>query len=140
MHLLQVYSNPRLGVVSPQELLFRSGQSARRDAKPCAPVTRARQLRAAETDELVRLYLEVRNVREVARQFRISRTTVTKLLAQRGVDTDRGMKPEDVAQAIELYSQGISSITIGKQLGFDNHTVIAALRAQNVPIRKALGR
>lgn len=79
-------------------------------------------------------------MREVARQFRISRTTVTKLLAQRGVDTDRGMKPEDVAQAIELYSQGISSITIGKQLGFDNHTVIAALRAQNVPIRKALGR
>jgi hypothetical protein len=104
------------------------------------PVGRARQLRDAETDHLVQRYLEVRNMRQVAREFRMSRTTVAKLMAERGVDTAPGMKPTDVAQAIELYAQGISSITIGKQLGFDNHTVIAALRAQSVPIRKALGR
>lgn len=46
----------------------------------------------------------------------------------------------DVIDPMELYAEGLSSINIGKQLGFDNHTVLSALRAQGVPIRKALGR
>lgn len=54
-----------------------------------APVGRARQLRDAETDQLVQRYLKVRNMREVAREFRLSRTTVAKLLAKRGIDTSR---------------------------------------------------
>jgi hypothetical protein len=48
------------------------------------------------------------------------------------------MKPADVRRAVELYEEGFSSITIGKQLGFDNHTVLAALRSEGVVIRKAL--
>jgi hypothetical protein len=31
-------------------------------------------------------------------------------------------------------------MAIGKQLGFDNHTIIKALRERGVPIRAALGR
>jgi hypothetical protein len=77
---------------------------------------------------------------QVAREFRMSRTTVAKHLANRGIDTSRGMKPLHIAQAIELYAQGLSSMHIGKQLGFDNHTILCALRAEGVLIRKALGR
>lgn len=135
MHLLQVYSNPSRSTTSPQELLFRSGQSERPDEEPAAPVRRARQLRDAETDQLVRRYLEVRNMREVAREFRMSRTTVAKLLAERGVDTSRGMKSAEVKQAVRMYREGLSSVTIGKQLGYDNHTVLNRLRRAGVRIR-----
>lgn len=79
-------------------------------------------------------------MREVAREFRVSRTTVAKHLADRGINTSRGMKPADIARAVELYTEGVSSVNIGKQLGFDNHTVISALRRAHVPIRKALGK
>lgn len=70
----------------------------------------------------------------------MSRTTVAKHLANRGIDTFRGMKPADVAKTVELYGDGLSSTNSGKRLGFDNHTVFSALRAEGVPIRKALGR
>ncbi|MGQ2914559.1 hypothetical protein [Microbacterium aurantiacum] len=79
-------------------------------------------------------------MRQLAREFRMSRTTVAKHLSDRGVDSSRGMKPRDIAKAVELYAQGLSSIVIGKQLGFDNHTIIAALRSEGVSIRNALGK
>lgn len=79
-------------------------------------------------------------MREVAREFRVSRNTVAKHLADRGVDASRGMKAPEIKQAVSLYAEGLSSMTIGKQLGFDNHTIIKALREQGVPIRVALGR
>lgn len=74
-------------------------------------------------------------MREVAREFGMSRTTVAKLLAERDVDTSRGMKSGEVKQALRLYEEGLSSITIGKQLGFDNHTVLKVLRRAGVKIR-----
>jgi DNA-directed RNA polymerase specialized sigma24 family protein len=101
---------------------------------------RARQLRDAEKDELVRRYLEVRNMRQVAREFGMSRTTVAKLLAERDIDTSRGMKPAEVKQAIRMYEEGLSSITIGKQLGFDNPTVLKLLRRAGVKIRASAVR
>lgn len=80
-------------------------------------------------------YLDVRNMREVAREFRVSRTTVAKLLSERGIDTSRKMGPADIATAVELYAAGESSIRIGKQLGFDNHTVLKALRSLGIIVR-----
>lgn len=85
-------------------------------------------------------YLEVRSIRQIALEFGISRTTVAKQLSARGVDTFRGMKPDDVARAVDLYAKGTSSIRIGKLLGFDNHTVLAALRSEGTSIRRPLGK
>ncbi|TPW75575.1 hypothetical protein [Schumannella soli] len=65
----------------------------------------------------------------------MSRTTVAQHLARRGVDVSRGMKPADVAQAIDRYAEGWSSARIGAELGFDNKTIIAALRKHGVVIR-----
>ncbi|HEY8885962.1 MAG TPA: hypothetical protein VIM31_00465 [Candidatus Microsaccharimonas sp.] len=69
----------------------------------------------------------------------MSRTTVAKHLADRGIVTTKRMNAAQVSQAIELYADGLSSMTIGKQLGFDNHTIIKALRTSGVTIRSALG-
>ena len=69
----------------------------------------------------------------------MSRTTVAKHLVERGIDTSKGMQSADVEQAVALYAEGLSSIVIGKRLGFDNLTVLKALRDGGVAIRKALG-
>ena len=66
-------------------------------------------------------------MRQVAREFRVSRTTVAKLLAERGIETFRSMKPAEVERAVRMYKAGLSSIQIGKQLGFDNQTILNAL-------------
>lgn len=140
MHLLQVYSNPARGFVAPRELLFRSVQRDRPVEEMSKPRRSARQLREREVDELVARYGQVGNMRQVAREFCISRTTVAKALANRGVDTSRGMDFTEIAQAVTLYELGESSITIGEKLGFDNHTVLRALRQAGVRTRPPLGR
>lgn len=66
----------------------------------------------------------------------MSRTTVAKHLADRGVVTTKSMNAAQIGSAVQLYADGLSSIVIGKQLGFDNHTIIAALRSMDVTIRK----
>jgi hypothetical protein len=86
-------------------------------------------------DELVERYRELQNIRQVARDFAISRTTVAKLLDTRGVDTSRGLKAGETEQAVELYTQGISSSAIGKLFAVDNHTVLNALRRAGVAVR-----
>jgi DNA invertase Pin-like site-specific DNA recombinase len=65
-------------------------------------VRAATQLREREVDQLVARYRKIRNMREVAREFRMSRTTVAKHLADRGIDASRGMKPADAKKAVEL--------------------------------------
>ena len=98
------------------------------------------RLQPDEVDQLVARYNETRNMRQVAREFRMSRTTVAKHLADRGVATTKSMSAEQIARAVELYADGLSSMVIGKQLGFDNHTIVKALRMSGMRIRPALGK
>ena len=92
-------------------------------------------MRAAEIDDLVDRYRAVRNIRQVAGEFGISRTTAAKHLADRGVDTSHGMSGADKDEAVRLYSQGLSSARIGQQLGFDNHTILNAVRSAGLSVR-----
>ncbi|MBX3098590.1 MAG: hypothetical protein KF761_03340 [Salinibacterium sp.] len=138
VHLLQVYSNPSANRLSPQALLFRSTESTRPAEAETVAVRSARQLREKELERLVDRYLEVRNMRQVAREMRVSRTTVAKVLKGRGIDTSSSMKPADVERAVGLYVEGHSSGAIGRRLGFDNHTVLSALRSEGVQIRPQL--
>jgi len=137
VHLLQVYSNPSRSAMSPQELLFRS-TSRKRQQHTRATLRRARQLRASETELLITHYLAVRNIRTLAREFQVSRTTVARILTEHGIDASRSMTDAQISDAAELYKQGLSSVTIGQQLGFDNHTILKALRARSVAIRPAV--
>lgn len=73
----------------------RRSPATRSTAKP------ARRLREAEIDDLVTSYETTRSVNAVARQFRISRQTVAKHLASRGIETVRRMTAADLATAVE---------------------------------------
>ena len=137
VHLLQVYSNPAPGVVAPQVLIFRSASGERQQATR-ATLRRARQLRADEAELLVTRYLAVRNIRTVAREFQVSRTTVARILTEHGIDASRRMTDAQILTAAKLYEQGLSSAAIGKQLGFDNHTILKALRGRSIAIRPAV--
>jgi AraC-like DNA-binding protein len=139
VHLMQVYSNPAPGVVTPLGLVFRSTTREPQQTSH-APRRRARQLRASEVDLVVARYLDVRNIRTVAREFQISRTTVARALTARGIDASRRMTDAQVSAAAELYEQGLSSTAIGQRLGFDNHTILKELRSRGVAIRPAVGR
>jgi len=141
VHLLQVYSKLYEPSKSVHKLLMAIADSPTRPTEvETGRSQRAKQLRDNEIDLLVARYKECRNMRVVAREFRMSRDTVAKHLASRGIDTSRGMKPSEIKRAKELYAQGMGSGRIGRMLGFDNKTVLQALRQQGVKIRSDLGR
>lgn len=50
------------------------------------------------------------------------------------------MTDPHISVAVKLYEHGLSSGTIGKQLGFDNHTILKELRGWGVAIRSAPGK
>lgn len=130
MHLLQVYSKLYEPSKSVHKLLTAIAESPPRATEVETGASgRAKQLRDKEVDLLVARYRECRNMRVVAREFRMSRETVAKHLASRGIDTSRGMKPAEIKRAKELYAQGMGSGRIGRMLGFDNKTILKCVRA-----------
>lgn len=133
--LLQLYSNPSMSRVSPQKLVFRSEQSPRSEGVTRSSPRLARQLRQLEVGRALARYVDVRNMRQVAREFGISRTTAAKLLSAQGIDTSRRLTTTDIGIAVGLYDQGHSSAVIGDRLGFDNHTILDELRKAGVAIR-----
>ncbi|MBB5617634.1 hypothetical protein [Microcella frigidaquae] len=68
----------------------------------------------------------------------MSRTTVARILTEHGIDASRRMTDAQISAAAALYGQGLSSAAIGQRLGFDNHTILKALRARSVAIRPAV--
>ena len=82
----------------------------------------------------------MRNIRTVAREFQISRTTVARMLTEHGIDTSRRMTEAQITLAATLYEQGLSGFAIGRRLGFDNHTILKALRGRGVVIRLAVSQ
>jgi DNA-binding CsgD family transcriptional regulator len=61
------------------------------------------------------------------------------MLTEHGIDASRRMTDAQISVAVELYSQGLSSAAIGERLGFDNHTILNALRRHGVSIRPRSG-
>jgi len=77
-------------------------------------------------------YREARSTRAVARELSMSRTTVIKYLAERGIRTTRHMSDADINRATRLHGDGLSCATIARQLGFDGKTIAKELRAHGV--------
>lgn len=114
--------NIPLGAVAPRALHFRSKSCEHPDAAP-EPRRRARQLRADEAVAVVDRYRELRNMRNVASEFQLSRTTVARMIKDHGVDASRKLIEPRIAVAVELNERGLSSATVGRRFGFDKHTV-----------------
>ena len=90
----------------------------------------SRRLTSDEIDQLVARYKQTKNMRQVAREFRISRTTVREHLWRYGI-TVRSSKPMSELQktkARELWVAGMPGTMIGKKLGFSHHTILRAVR------------
>jgi DNA invertase Pin-like site-specific DNA recombinase len=110
----------------------------RRDlGQPGKPRGTARQLPEHEVDELVTAYEAGATVYELARRFKIHRTTASLHLQRQGVPMRRqGLDEEQVELAAQLYRLGWSVAKIGERFGVDQTTVWRVLRERGVPMRR----
>ncbi len=116
-------------------------ESSRSVPLSSTPKQMQRRLGPEEIDELVAAFQAGATLREVAAQFGVHRTTVSKQLERRGVRRrQRSLDSSELAEALRLYRTGLSTIAIGQQLGFDGGTIWQALRRAGVQLRDSHGR
>jgi transposase-like protein len=73
--------------------------------------------------------------------YNLGKGTVLRLLRTHGVQLrNQRMTPEQIEQAIHLYSQGLSLVAVGEQLRYDHGTIWRALKRAGVPRRDSHGR
>ncbi len=100
-----------------------------------------RRLRPDEIRELVAGYQAGSTVYELARQFRIHRTTVSDLLKQEGVLLRLApLSPAQVGRIINLYGEGLSLVNVGTEIGCSPDTVSKVLKDSGVERRDPHGR
>jgi len=102
-------------------------------AEPRFPVIehgRNYRLTPEDIDRLALRYDETKNMRQVAREFRISVTTVRSHLRILGIEVRRSkpMSEKQKEKAREMWAAGMTSTQIGKKLGFSHHTILRAVR------------
>lgn len=86
--------------------------------------------------EVVAAYQAGASMNEVARAFKMHRTTVVAILKRHGVpQRPRVMSPEQVQAARELYESGLPLAAVGERLGFNGLTIANRLRALGVQLR-----
>lgn len=112
-----------------QRLLEHPPHKMKRPYKTRKPGLRVRKLAPKQTEDLIASYEAGATMVELAMNYRITRQTVAIILRRESVPLRRnGLSSEQVAQAIQLRSQGMSLKAIGKQLGVDGATVWRRLR------------
>ena len=94
-----------------------------------------------QIEQLVADYQAGQTVYELAAQYGINARVSAKQLHARGVSMRmRGLFTAQVDQAVQLYVEGASLVTIGQRLDVDAGTVHARLRERGVLMRDAHGR
>ncbi|GAB3474063.1 terminase gpP N-terminus-related DNA-binding protein [Amycolatopsis cihanbeyliensis] len=97
---------------------------------------RARHLDDAHIQQLIAGYLSGSTVYELAEQFKIGRNTVCRILRRHHVPMRRrGLTPEQVTEAVQLYHQGWTPPRIGQRMGVDAVTIRRRLREHGLTIR-----
>lgn len=90
-------------------------------------------LSAAEKQQLVESYVAGSTIRELARRFGINRETVSKILAEHGVERRYHQTVTvDMERARELQAQGLSINEIAAALGVGRTTLVRARRASRL--------
>jgi DNA-directed RNA polymerase specialized sigma24 family protein len=101
---------------------------------------RAKQLKEAEAEAVVRAYQAGATVYELGRRFGIHRTTVSDILHRQGVAMRMGgLSSRQVDEAVKLYEEGWSLARIGKRLGVSDGTVRSRLVERGVRMRPRQG-
>jgi hypothetical protein len=80
-------------------------------------------------------------VYELGDRFGIERRTVSNILHRHGVPMRRrGLSPDQIDEAIQLYNLGWSLARVGDHLGVAPTTVLTTLRERGVPTQDSHGR
>ena len=99
-----------------------------------------RRLQAAELDELAEAYLAGATLSELSDRFGKHRRTISTELERRGVARRyRLVEGKRLQQAIQSYQDGMSVISISKELGVAGDTVHKALTKAGVKLRPRRG-
>lgn len=99
------------------------------------------RLSREETVELIVRYKAGALIKELAVEFDLDRKTVSAVLRREGVELrPRGLSPEQIDQAVQLYEQGWSLVRVGEKFKVTANTVQARLREREVRMRDPHGR
>ena len=97
-----------------------------------------RRLTPNETDQLIAQYVRGATVSQLARKWKIHRTTVMDHLKRHHVPTKahrRKLTDTDVTKASELYRAGDSLAKLGQWFGVDGKTIARELKAIGITMR-----
>lgn len=100
----------------------------------------SRQVPQETIDTLVSRYLDGVPTLTLAKQFKLGKETVSRLLRGAGVEIRRQGLPEDrVAEAAELYRSGLTLAEVAWRYGVSVHAVYNKLRTVGVQMRSGHG-
>jgi DNA-binding CsgD family transcriptional regulator len=121
--------------------LLRDDAAEERAAGPALPVRQDQhRLQEEEIAQLVAARLDGAQIQELARLFRVNRSTVEEHLRRQAVPkrrySGRTMAPDQLLEAGQLYQSGLSLVGVGERLGVDKRYLAKALPAAGFVIRR----
>ena len=147
VELTRELSNPSRTFRAAIGLAAKLGKgSGKRDAvSRSAQYGGARQIQTRlgpdELMELIAAYQAGVAVKQLAADFRISRSTVTAHMTRHGVRLHYpALTPDEVSEAARLYREGQSLANVGQYYGVAPSTINKVLREAGVPLRDTHGR
>ncbi|TWP33607.1 ArsR family transcriptional regulator [Leekyejoonella antrihumi] len=94
-----------------------------------------------QLDRLVTAYERGATIYDLADQFKINRSTISRHLKRNGVVMRRQSPSRaEVDHMVQLYESGLSLVRVGKRVGCDAATVRAHLISRGVQTRDSHGR
>jgi hypothetical protein len=114
--LVRAYSNPSDQVEHLRSLL-ELPREVRRERRQRPPKQAQTRLDPEAVAQLVTAYQAGGRVKQLARQFRIHRLTVSSILQREGVPLrSRGIHPDDLPEMIRLYRGQVGAVPTGGQV------------------------
>lgn len=143
MELLGIYSKQ----IDLRNRLVRLERDAAKSTERDQPVTPRQPFKLARrlTDEdraaIVKRYQDGATAEAVGQQYEISKASVLRILDEAGVKRRlQRMDEAEVAEAMRLYTTGLSLAHVGERLGRDASTVHKALKRAGFTMRDSHGR
>jgi len=105
------------------------------------PVRSARRLTNEQVAKITVEYESGKNLREIGEALSVCRKTVSRHLAQAGIETrNRPLSEKQVDEAVRLYESGQSLARVGERIGATPRTIQLRLRERGVALRDTHGR
>jgi lambda repressor-like predicted transcriptional regulator len=107
---------------------------------PTPPRQRRKRLTSLEVVQVMQLYQDGAEMRELARQLRVHKNTISQCLKRIGVPPRRqGLRDDDVEEAARLYAEGWSLVQIGEKYRCAHSSVRTTLLRHRYQLRPRPG-